>query len=41
MYTSILKLIYIHNALLHVLTNHVAIFWEVKYKDGHMIGQNR
>jgi len=41
MYTSILKLVYIHNDLLVVLTNHVAIFREVKYKDGHVIGQNR
>jgi len=41
MYTSILKLVCIHNDLLLVLTNHVAIFKEVKYKDGHMIGQNR
>ena len=32
MHTSILKLVYIHNELLHILANHVAIFSEVKYK---------
>ena len=27
-----IELIYIHNKLLHILANHVAIFSEVKYK---------
>lgn len=31
MHTSILNLVYI-NELLHILTNHVAIFSEVKYR---------
>ena len=30
--TSILKLVYIHNDLLHFLGNHVAIFRDIKYK---------
>lgn len=32
MHTSILKLVYIHNDLLHVSAKHKAIFREVKYK---------
>jgi len=32
MYTSVLKLVCIHNDLLHVSANHVAIFREIKYK---------
>jgi len=39
--TSLYIYIYIYNDLLHVLINHLAIFREVKYKDGHLIGQNR
>jgi hypothetical protein len=31
MHTSILKLVYIHVYLLHVLANHLAIFREGKY----------
>jgi len=31
MHTSILKLVYMHVDLLHVLANHVAIFMEGKY----------
>jgi hypothetical protein len=33
MITNILILLYMHNELLHVSANHVAIFREVKYKD--------
>jgi len=49
MHTSILKLIYIHVDLLHVLANHVAIFRDTKYKGifvlyiseaGHVFGPN-
>jgi hypothetical protein len=32
MHTNILKLVYIHNELLHVSVNHVAIFKDVKSK---------
>ena len=32
MHTSVLKLVYIHNELLHVSANHVAIVSDVKYK---------
>jgi len=32
MHTSVLKLVYMHNELLHVMANHVAIFRVVKYK---------
>ena len=32
MHRSILKLVYIHVDILHVLANHVAIFTEGKYK---------
>ena len=32
MHTSILKLVYMHIELLHVMANHVAIFKDVEYK---------
>jgi len=32
MHTRTLILVYMHNELLHVSANHVAIFREVKYK---------
>jgi hypothetical protein len=32
MHTRLLKLVYIHNELQHILANHVAIIRDVKYK---------
>jgi len=33
MHTSILKLVYIHIFLLHLLANHMATFREIKYEE--------
>jgi hypothetical protein len=38
MRTSVLKLVYINNEILHVSANYVAIFRDVKYKGKRHVG---